>query len=396
MDRLYGLTCDSLTAVADGDRRRPPGHRRRRPPTATCSGPARAEAAATSGSSRRSPSDLPDRPPSHLRPGLAVGGGGPGPAAPGWSGRPRPPTRCGPTGDRGPAGRRPPPPARLRRLGRTPARRRPAARPARGSAGAPPAVAARSTRRLRPGHVHRGGLRVAQPGRLPPARADPGRGTPAAGRLARSQFLDAPLGRPASPTVLAGIDERQGAAGHRSGVGFDACGGAINRVSPAATAFVHRHTLCWAQYSVSFDVGDGPAVTAASQAWLDAWSRRCDPTAAARRTRTTSTPPCPTGRRPTTAPTCPASGTSSGSGPRRRLPLRPEHPARPDPPRWPGPRVGTATRRAVVPSPARPSRVPPRSAAPWSDPAGHRQRGHTPPGPPPARWTPNTAATERA
>ena len=69
---------------------------------------------------------------------------------------------------------------------------------------------------------------------------------------------------------MAGIDEQQ-AAGRRGAVGFDACGGAINRVAPTATAFVHRRALCSAQYSVPFEVGDGPAVIAAGQTWLDGW-----------------------------------------------------------------------------------------------------------------------------
>ena len=50
---------------------------------------------------------------------------------------------------------------------------------------------------------------------------------------------------------------------------FDAYGGAINRVAPGATAFVHRNTLACAQFTASIDVGEPAATTAASQAWLD-------------------------------------------------------------------------------------------------------------------------------
>jgi len=57
-------------------------------------------------------------------------------------------------------------------------------------------------------------------------------------------------------------------------VAFDAFGGAINRVSPAATAFVHRDTLFLAQYSTgwSSDVPGAEASSAPVQAQL-AWLR---------------------------------------------------------------------------------------------------------------------------
>ena len=51
---------------------------------------------------------------------------------------------------------------------------------------------------------------------------------------------------------------------------FDAYGGAINRVAPDATAFVHRNALCSAQYSGTFDPAAPADHLAANRAWLQA------------------------------------------------------------------------------------------------------------------------------
>jgi FAD/FMN-containing dehydrogenase len=52
------------------------------------------------------------------------------------------------------------------------------------------------------------------------------------------------------------------------GLVFDSYGGAINRVAPDATAFVHRRALCGLQSSTSWAPGDPPATVEAAQAWL--------------------------------------------------------------------------------------------------------------------------------
>jgi hypothetical protein len=53
------------------------------------------------------------------------------------------------------------------------------------------------------------------------------------------------------------------------GIGFDAYGGAINRVAPDATAFVHRNALFSAQYSANWNASDPDSLVAANYSWLD-------------------------------------------------------------------------------------------------------------------------------
>jgi FAD/FMN-containing dehydrogenase len=73
---------------------------------------------------------------------------------------------------------------------------------------------------------------------------------------AKSDFYTAPIPAQGIRTLLAQVEQMQqvsGAAGASGGVAFDAFGGAINRVSPDATAFVHRSALFLAQYSTGWD-----------------------------------------------------------------------------------------------------------------------------------------------
>ncbi len=88
--------------------------------------------------------------------------------------------------------------------------------------------------------------------------------------LAKSGYFSAPLTDAGVAALIAGIAGRQSAGG-QGAVGIDAYGGAINRVGPAATAFVHRSELASAQYNVPFDPGTPTAQLVASQAWLDSW-----------------------------------------------------------------------------------------------------------------------------
>jgi FAD/FMN-containing dehydrogenase len=53
---------------------------------------------------------------------------------------------------------------------------------------------------------------------------------------------------------------------------LDAAGGAINRVAPDATAYVHRNSLATLQYSAGWAVSSPQSVVAANRQWIEtAW-----------------------------------------------------------------------------------------------------------------------------
>jgi FAD/FMN-containing dehydrogenase len=87
---------------------------------------------------------------------------------------------------------------------------------------------------------------------------------------AKSDFFTRPLSSSAIGTLLAGVQKLQavqGPAGGSGGVAFDACGGAINRVSAGQTAFVHRNALFLAQYTASWDAGAPAGGVARQRDW---------------------------------------------------------------------------------------------------------------------------------
>jgi FAD/FMN-containing dehydrogenase len=91
-----------------------------------------------------------------------------------------------------------------------------------------------------------------------------------ASEYAKSDFFTKPLSSHGIGTLLAGVENFQkvaGAPGASGGIALDALGGAINRVAPGATAFVHRSGLFDAQYTTTWPVGSPSAEVARQRAW---------------------------------------------------------------------------------------------------------------------------------
>lgn len=79
---------------------------------------------------------------------------------------------------------------------------------------------------------------------------------------ARSDFFDRSISAAGIQTLLSQISAVRGGAGS---VALTALGGAVNRVSPTATAFVHRRSRMLAQYLVSWQAGSSGTT---AQSWL--------------------------------------------------------------------------------------------------------------------------------
>ncbi|CAM5497101.1 FAD-binding oxidoreductase OS=Streptomyces tendae OX=1932 GN=GUR47_25595 PE=3 SV=1 [Streptomyces tendae] len=79
---------------------------------------------------------------------------------------------------------------------------------------------------------------------------------------ARSDFFDRPIPQAGIKALLSHLTPVRGGAGS---IAFTALGGAVNRVSPTATAFVHRRSRTLAQYIVSWRPGTSGT---AAQSWL--------------------------------------------------------------------------------------------------------------------------------
>jgi FAD/FMN-containing dehydrogenase len=91
-----------------------------------------------------------------------------------------------------------------------------------------------------------------------------------ASEYAKSDFFTKPLSSHGIGTLLTGVENFQrvaGAPGASGGIALDALGGAINRVAPGATAFVHRNALFDAQYTTTWPVGSASAEVARQHAW---------------------------------------------------------------------------------------------------------------------------------
>ncbi len=92
-----------------------------------------------------------------------------------------------------------------------------------------------------------------------------------ASEYAKSDFFTTPLNSHGIGTLLNGVEAMlrvSGAPGGVGGVAFDSLGGAVNRVSASATAFVHRNALFSAQYTTGWNVGAPAGGVGCQHAWL--------------------------------------------------------------------------------------------------------------------------------
>jgi FAD/FMN-containing dehydrogenase len=98
----------------------------------------------------------------------------------------------------------------------------------------------------------------------------PGGTLPRAVTVAKSDIINQAFTDAGVLAVLAGINQRQD-QGLGGSVVFDSWGGAINRVAPSATAFVHRRARASAQYVVEFPAGVARSSVNKARSWLEGW-----------------------------------------------------------------------------------------------------------------------------
>jgi len=101
-----------------------------------------------------------------------------------------------------------------------------------------------------------------------------------ASEYAKSDFFTRPLSSSGIGTLLSGVENLElvaGAPGGSGGIAFDAMGGAVNRVAPGATAYVHRNALFQAQYTTGWTPGAPSAGVASQRAWQRAFWRSMRP-----------------------------------------------------------------------------------------------------------------------
>jgi FAD/FMN-containing dehydrogenase len=98
--------------------------------------------------------------------------------------------------------------------------------------------------------------------------------------FAKSDFFTKPLNRRGIRALLSGIEKLsaiRGAQGGGGSIAFDALGGAVNRVNPAATAFVHRDALFLAQYYTSWQWPGTSSGVANQHRWLRSYYNSLHP-----------------------------------------------------------------------------------------------------------------------
>ncbi len=96
--------------------------------------------------------------------------------------------------------------------------------------------------------------------------------------FAKSHIFTRTLSAAAISSIIAAVERRQGyPGGGQGGVALDALGGAVNRVAPDATAFVHRDGLFMAQFTTTWRDSATSSQTRAQQAWLRAFHQTMTP-----------------------------------------------------------------------------------------------------------------------
>jgi FAD/FMN-containing dehydrogenase len=98
----------------------------------------------------------------------------------------------------------------------------------------------------------------------------PGGMLPRTVTVAKSDILNDHLSDAGVEAVMAGIERRQPEGGP-GGIILDSWGGAINRVAPGATAFVHRKALASAQYAAVYPEGAALEDIDRARNWMSNW-----------------------------------------------------------------------------------------------------------------------------
>jgi len=136
-------------------------------------------------------------------------------------------------------------------------------------AGAPSSHFLESTSWLHAMMVEAGCATLSVPACHLPAQASGGR-LSRVPQYAKSDIFTTPLSSHGIGTLLSGIEAIQkisGAPGGVGGIAFDSLGGAVNRVHPSATAFVHRNALFQAQYTTDWNAGAPSGGVARQHTW---------------------------------------------------------------------------------------------------------------------------------
>jgi hypothetical protein len=115
---------------------------------------------------------------------------------------------------------------------------------------------------------------------LDACHARPGGQLPRIPSFAKSDFFTRPLRAHAIRVLLSGIEEVASIKGAVGGVGsitLDACGGAMNKPGPAATAFAHRDALFLAQHSTTWTSPGARSAVIRQHDWLRAYYQSLHP-----------------------------------------------------------------------------------------------------------------------